>query len=496
MTVPGGRGDPRVGTVVIGRDRRLRAQIGLIAGLGLLVVLVGVGLGGPEDESARPTPSVTAGAGGPSGTPGRPSDAIAAGCRTVTDRNAPAVRLRSTSGDQGPVIGSAGPSPSSDQSGAPALNAWPVPGLDRGVLLPSDASLILDTARSACISAVSIAAADAGAAAGPRAVEPRVVRPADGPGGDADIGTLPPGDWVVRVEVAFTGLVETRVAFFRVVSSDVPVLAPSPEVTPAVACGADPVGAASPDLGLAIDDGRPIPADRTSTAKPIEVDFGQSIEVRSIGDVCARTWSIELADVIGNVFLQDSYENLAGNPFIAAQNRWPLTQLLTGRSSVTATVGFGRDRESTGTWHLRLVMDALPAARAVGPDGASVAALAGCGQDWSLPGGRAAFEPCLYQTVPDGLDVLEIATGTSVRIDVDGWTIQSWYARCGEANSLGSEIVEFVIVDECDLGERSSPGAIAIVPWPGERLVLIGITAERGGVAASGSYYVRIHATP
>ena len=89
-----------------------------------------------------------------------------------------------------------------------------------------------------------------------------------------------------------------------------------------------------------------------------------------------------------------------------------------------------------------------------------------------------------------------VATAQVFGIDVDGWTIQSWYARCGEANSLGSEIVEFVIVDECDLGERSSPGAIAIVPWPGERLVLIGITAERGGVAASGSYYVRIHATP
>jgi hypothetical protein len=497
----------RTGTVFLGPDRRLRAQIAAIAGVGLLVVLGGLGLGGPPDEATGPDQSATARVGEPTAPPSSspsPTSATAgpvAACVVPLGGNLPSVRLRSSSEDQSPVPGTAGPAPSGEPAGSPVPEAWTVPGLERGLLLPSGAFLVIDAERSACIVSVAmaVAAADAtdpGSVAGvPRVVEP--ARPTD----EVNLGGLPAGDWVVRVEVGFIasdggGASLIRTAYFRVVSGDMPVLAPSPQVTPAVACAPDPLGSGSPDLVLVVDDGPPVPQQNLKTAQPVDVGLGQRIEVRALGDVCARGWSIEVADGLGNAFLQESYPNPVDNPFLAAQNRWVLTQLLTGESTLTATVGFGRDRQSSGTWRLRLETPALPAAHAEGPDGVGVPALPGCGEYWDLPGGMTAFEPCFVQTVPEGLETLRLEAGGVVRIGVDDWSVTSWFASCGELLSTNGVPAEFVTIDECVLGGRSSPAAIAFVPWPGNRLVNIGITAEREGVTAYGNYYIRVDAAP
>ena len=510
MTTPQDRREPggQVGVVALGRDPRLRAQIATIVGVAILVVLGGLGLVGPLDEAAAPSPSGAPRSGAPSGAPSTPSLATGAPttgplvvCAGAGPGSPPTVRLRSTSGDQSPVPGTAGPSPSDGQGSSPVITAWTVPGLERGLLLPPGASLVLDAQRSVCIVSVDVAIAGVHEVdPGSTVAETRREEPGR-PSKDVDLGSLSAGDWVVRVEVTFlasTGRVSptSRVAFFRVVAGDSLILAPSPQVTPAVACAPDPLGSGSPDLVLVVDDGPPVAAhEGPGDPTLVEVSFGQRIEVRATGDVCARGWSIDVADGLGNAFLQESYPNPVDNPFLAAQNRWTLTQLLIGDSTLTATIQFGRDRSARGVWRLHLETPGLPAAFATGPDREGVPALPGCGQYWALPGGDA-FEPCFVQSVPDGLEPLALAAGSVVRVELDGWSVVSWFARCGEVPENGNIRAEFVILDGCDLGERSRPAAIAFVPWPGEWLVLIGITAERDGVTAYGNFYVRIVAEP
>ena len=506
MSVERGRREPDLPgvTAVIGRDPRLQVQILAIVGVAILVVLGGLGLVGPGDDGAGPSPSGAPRTGAPSGalsTPsgstGAPSPGRIAICAGAGPGDPPTVRLRSTSDDQSPVRGAAGPVSPAGPDGSSGTPAWTVPGLERGLLLPPGASLILDAQRSVCIISAEVTVAgaheiDPGSAAGEAVrVEP------DRPSEDVDLGSLPAGDWVVRVEVEFLASTgrpspRSRVAFFRVVSGDSLVLAPSPQVTPAVACGLDPIGTGSPELVLIVDDGTPVPSQSGPTTTPIEMRLGQTIEVRVVGDVCARGWSIEIADGIGNAFLQESYPNPVDNPFLAAQNRWTLTQLLIGDSTLTSSIKFGRDRAMVGTWSLRLITAGLPAAFATAPDGGAVAALPGCGQFWSQPGADA-FEPCFVQTIPDNLERLRLVAGDVVRIGLEGWSVKSWFTRCGPdvTDAIGTP-VEFVTWDGCDLGARSTPADIVFVPWPGERYVLIGITAGRDGVTAYGNYYVRV----
>ncbi|MEW5992434.1 MAG: hypothetical protein AB1736_13975 [Chloroflexota bacterium] len=500
----------RVGMVVLGRDRRLRAQVVAIAAVGLVIVLGGLGLGSPPAETASPRPSGPARTVAPTRTAPASAAAVspsvgpAAACLPVApDDPLPAVRLRSTSGDQAAVPGSAGAAPSDQPDGSPAPAGWTVPGLERGILLPSGASLVVEAGRSACLTSVAVALAAADAAdPGTAATDLRTVRPerlAD----ELDLGGLPGGDWVVRLAIEFARVPqrggeagEPRIAFFRVVSGDVPVLAPSPQVTPAVACGPDPLGSGPPGLVLVIDDGPPILAqDGGGAGGPVAVRLGQAIEVWAVGDVCARGWSLEVADGVGNAFLQESYPNPVDNPFLAAQNRWTLTQLLIGDSTVSATIRFGRDRLVAGTWRLRLEAPALAAAMANGPTGPGVPVLPGCGQFWDYPGGTA-FEPCFVQSVPDDLEPLDVVAGSVVRIELDGWSVVEWFARCGAERVGASAPSEFTTLDECDLGGRSGGVTIAFVPWPGERLILIGITAHRDGITAYGNYYLRVRAAP
>jgi hypothetical protein len=313
-----------------------------------------------------------------------------------------------------------------------------------------------------------------------------------------DIGRLPLGDWVVRVAVRFAADysgVATGVAkqvFFRVVSGSVTELAPSPQVTPAVACGVGIASGAVPALVLVVDDGSAVAAPPDlDGVEPVTVRLGQTVEVRTEGDVCAQGWTLEVRDDAGNSFLQESYPNPVDNPFIAAQNRWALTQLLVGEAIVTAQARFAGNGAVEATWRLRVDAPELPSVIASGSDG-SAAVLPGCGQFWSLPNGISAFEPCDFQSIPHGLQILAISEGEAVHVDVPGWTIVNWFGRCGESRAVSAGISMFVVTDECDLGGNQAPGALAFVPWPGDRVVLVGITLERDGVTAYGNFLIRV----
>jgi hypothetical protein len=489
----------------VSRPTRPDAQIIAVLAVAILVVGAGIGLGSP---SSRPEGSGLSGSSSSSGASGlgspspAPSPRSARACDPIQTGASPAVRLASTSGDRSPVLGVAAPEPAGGPTqpvgSVGTAMSWIVPGLERGVLLPEGTALVLMAERSACLAYVSVAYAPATAIEPSTDARARTVR-VSGLEDRVNIGGLPIGDWVVRVVVTVqAGLdgsyaSDPRVAYFRVVSGSVTELAPSPQVTPAVACGAGAGAGALPALVLVVDDGPALPMPvRPAEADPIPIRLGQTVEIRTEGDACAQGWTVEVRDDVGNSFLQESYPNPVDNPFIAAQNRWTLTQLLVGDAVVAAKIRFGGNREAEGTWRLRVETAELPSVTAVGSDGGSAVVLPGCGQFWALPSGISAFQPCDFQSIPDGLQTLAIGAGDAVRIVVPGWTIVDWFGRCGESRPVGAGTLMFVVTNECDLGGNRAPGPIGFAPWPGDHVVLVGITLERSGVRAYGNFLVRV----
>jgi hypothetical protein len=475
------------------------ARILAVLAVAVLVVAAGVGLGTPPDRSAASSPSQgTPSAAGqsPVVASAAPTPRVASRCFPFLAGELPAVRLWSTSGDRNPILGVPAPGGAAAAPGPPSGTPgpdWVVPGLERGILLPEGASLVLIAERSTCMAEVTAAVAPADAVEPTSEATRRLVdtsRPAD----RLDIGGLPLGDWVVQVEVRFgAGSAGGVASVPRVVSGSVKELAPSPQVTPAVACSNGFAADEPPALVLVVDDGPPIPAGgRFAEADPIVVRLSQRLEVRTKGDACANGWTIEVRDVVGNSFLQESYPNPVDNPFVAAQNRWRLTQLIVGNAIVSAQVRFGGDRAVEGAWHLLVETAAVPSVAAIGSNGGSAAVLPGCGQFWALPSGVSAFEPCDFQTIPEGVATLHVAAGEAVRIVAPGWTIADWFGRCGEPQDVDDATVAFRITNGCDLGASQEPGPVAFAPWPGDHLVLVGMTLERAGVTAYGNFIVRV----
>jgi hypothetical protein len=78
----------------------------------------------------------------------------------------------------------------------------------------------------------------------------------------------------------------------------------------------------------------------------------------------------------------------------------------------------------------------------------------------------------------------------------DGWQVASWFSRCGTSVPGAGGGTAFRTEHDCSLGARDGGGDVAFVPWPGERIVLLGLTLARDGVTAYGNYFVRITANP
>jgi hypothetical protein len=330
------------------------------------------------------------------------------------------------------------------------------------------------------------------------------------------LGRLPSGDWIVRVVAYFStdtaGQEDATVVerFFRVVNADTAGPLPTPLVPPAVPCAGPPVGGVAPTLVLSdgaggLVDGTPV---RLGDPPVTPVRLGDPIEIRVAGDACAIAWAIWAEQPVdGGVSDIEREDNAANDPFLFAQNRWRLHDLTTGTVVVKATIRFSADVVVTNRWHLDVQGAAVPAARIVAPNGASVDAIrTGCGASWQFESGTGGYEYCTsnYSASPPVI-ALRVAPETSLRVEVPGWTIVAWSGDCGRLDPNNPD-QPYQNVDGCSLGgwwsgyEGPPPRGLPAVPTiflPRSTgpLVSLYLTVQRDGVTVGFGVWAMVETT-
>ncbi|HSO30692.1 MAG TPA: hypothetical protein VLS28_12380, partial [Candidatus Sulfomarinibacteraceae bacterium] len=198
-----------------------------------------------------------------------------------------------------------------------------------------------------------------------------------------------------------------------------------------------------------------------------------------------------------DVFSENQQENPGENPFMVAQNRIDLTNVLLGHSVVEATVNFGREVSARAGWDVTITGAPPPTVDVYGSGGAHVTARPGCGVGWTLADGRNAWEPCGEPSVPDDTELLRVPAGRAVRLEVAGWTMVSWWVSCGERAPVGSAYRETM---GCVLGGGGNgvdaAGPVMFLPFPGRHVVGAWITSARGGDVVGAQYFIEIEAQP
>ncbi len=486
---------------VQGRAAGVRGRLGLIVVTGLTITVVAAGIGLREgDADLPPSPSTSA----------RPSANVAIetgrACTAVEARAIPEIRLESTAGRAGPTDGVARLPDSAP--GTPA--AWPVPGEAGTILVDPADTLWLTTAGEACIRSVATEYVDAGDPGGVPEPLTRGTIDVHPPQSKIVLERPPEGDWILRVEATLPmrGATDVDMAmierFFRLTSVAAP--GSTPLLTPAVACAALPWTAPVPDLELVGVDGEPVPG-VAWTGVPFDPPdgaivrgtFPEDLELRVVGDACATSWTVEFIDpVSGGTGLESGVDNPAESRYYISQNRIPLPETALGRSVVRASVTFGRGRVAQVAWLLEMTGPPPPAARVAGPDGATAAALSGCGIGWYLADGRSAYESCPSEVVPPALETLSARDGDVIVFDVPGWDIASWWAGCGFRSENDPTLL--AQPDGCSLGGfgdvSGSVGPARFLPFPGRRIVSMWVSATRGDDSFSAQYYVEVDVVP
>jgi hypothetical protein len=500
-------------------DRRgLRQQAGLVAvaAVAITVVAAGIGLGNRgaepiQDASAnatapRPTVAGAVASRKPNASAPAPTEIPGLGCLPVTPGNLPAFQLRSTVGEDA-ARGVQG-SPNWALFG-PRAAEWPIPDQRSALPLDPTASAVLITDEFACARlavAEYLGVGDVRGTPTPFAVDETNVVP---PRPRIVLGSLPAGDWIIRVGVYYATGVNGNVdevgveRFFRVITGLGP--GASPLVAPAVPCVPLPADAPLPRLALVAGDDAPVPGvDVTTFAGDILHNgtlvsgaFPERLEVWVVGDACATSWRISYRDGSnGSTLNEASQDNPGEIPFFVAQNRIELSNAVFGQTVVSATVNFGRNRTAEAAWELTLVAPPPPVAEVSGPSGATIVARPGCGVGWTLSGGRSAYEACNEYPVPDGLEVLTIRSGEAVRLTVPGWRILRWYVSCGERSPDGA----YQEVAGCGLGGggdgTGDAGPARFLPFPGRLVVSIWINADRSGDTVGAQYFIEVDAGP
>ena len=463
---------------VLGAPRRSRdrARIAAVAVIAVAVLAVGIGLAGngftiAPSSTGSPGPSGSLAPSGSSAaqmspsTPGEsllpPTTSPVLQCAPVRLGKPPEIRLTSNPG--GMVIeGVAGPSVNGGTgSGAPT---WPVLPLG-GALRAGQSTLDLSALDHGCIRYVATEYApssignSSGGASFPVPFRTLNVSP---PQSFVSLGSLPAGDWTLRVVAYFsTGQVGQEDAsvierFFRVITSpsDDPVPIPTPITAPAVACAPLPRDGGPPSLVLTGSPNGPIQGTTgISALSRVPVRIGDRIEVRVNGDTCALAWDFTTApDSNPDYTHSDGEPNPGNDPFLFAQNRWLLHDLPTGQVAVTATVRFSADVSTTARWLLdvqaamsRWYASPPPTARRSWPHGLRV------DQPGFRSARRAASRSALAAPLPPTIPFLTAPDESLIRIEVPGWTIMNWGASCGRPDP-SSPTSPFVIVGGCDVG--------------------------------------------
>ncbi len=519
MTVPSRRSERRpvdgveapIGPV-LDDPGGLRQRAGLIAvaAIALSVVAAGIGLGSRETESDLSGSASGSASPGRSASAPSPTEIPGLGCLPVAPDDLPAFRLRSTVGEDA-TRGESGPVDWARVTRR--AEDWPLPDARGGLPLAPSASLVLITDEFACARlavAEYLSVSEVGAAPVPFAVgeinaslpRPHIV-----------LAGLPIGDWIVRVGVYYeTGDSgnQDRVGverFFRVFSGSGPGV--SPRIGPAVPCAPLPADAPAPALELVAGDAAPVVGADVSESGVGESGVGlldwpvatgtfpERLEIRVSGDVCATSWQIRFLDSTSGVMNESSEENPGENPFSIAQNRIDLPNAVLGRSVVYATVNFGRDQVALAAWELTLAGPPAPAALVSGPNRARAVALPGC-VGWSLSDGRSAYEHCPTTPVPADLELLTVQSDDTVRIDIPGWLVTSWWVTCGDRSP-----VDGTLVDDpagCQLGGfgngSDDAGPARFIPFPGRHVVSVWFNAIRDGDNVGAQYFIEVDARP
>lgn len=494
---------------VLGTPRRSgdRIRIALVGVAAVIVVGAGIGLAGKGLLGPDPSPATSSTQDAaqasptarPSSTPAKlppPTPNIGLGCSPVRLGTPPEILLGLEPGDPRSIRGA----PGSVSGSGSAPSGWPTLGPAGALRLSAATTISVLADQDACMRYV-IAEYLPGTPGVtlPFPVAFRTVNLSP-PRSIQPLGTLPSGDWIIRVVAYFStgastddgGTVLER--FFRVINSATPVPIPGPLATPAVACAAPPAGGVPPALVLSGAAGRLIEGTSGTTTPPVvAVRLGAPLQIRVAGDACAIGWTIAgaLGDTAQTAFDFDREENPLNNPFLYVQNRWLLHDLPTGRLTVSATIRFSADVSITNRWLLDVAGGDTPTVQIVTPDGTRTpTAQAPCGSAWFFKAGANGYEYCTEERVPDLLPVLTAAPETPLRLDAPGWTILSWSGNCGRLDPSTSNQMQ--TVEGCELGgwygsdvAVPMPGPAVFVPRTAGPLVRLFVQAERGGTIAT-----------
>lgn len=514
---------------VLGTPRRIgdRTRIALVAAVAVVVVAVGFGLAGngfapgatgspPASPSGIADASATAGATTPpSPEPSLPAPTpnTALGCAPERNGQAPEIRLQadatgsSIGGVAGPPsdVEPASPGPSVGPGALPAN--WPsLP--PTGALRAPTGTVVLTNVDGGCmryVVAEYAPATAAGASAGVAYPIPfrnlNIIPPLPA----VTLGSLPDGDWAVRVVAYFStgqagadGQLNTAVIerFFRVVAGSGAIV--TPVVTPVVPCGTMPADGSRPDLVLYGASGEagdgPTVGLAPGTGPPpiLQAQLGDPLEIRAAGGACAVAWKIEAFNADANRgFEYAAQVNPDNDPFYARQDRWPLDQVDTGVLQITATMTFSADVIATGRWTVVLAPPELPYVAVSAPDGTLAEATIACGSTWQFPSGASGSQVCPNVTDLSFLEVLAVAPGTPVRVDASDWTIAAWSGSCGRIDAAANPFEPFVQVNNCDLGGSTVAGPVFFVTRSDGPVVRLHLTLERDGVVMDATAYVR-----
>jgi hypothetical protein len=504
---------------VLERRGGLRQEAGLIAVAALAITVVAAGLGlfdGGTDDDRGPVAVGPSGS-APAVSPSAASSAATAlattlpgtTCLPVTIGEAPEFRLASDAGEGEPVPGALGRSHRVARS--PITSTWPEVAPRLALALDRSASMVVTTAPETCLRSVVAEYV----AAGDRADSPPstiLLEIGDAtPRPRYDLGSLPDGDWIVRVVAEYAsdaaghdeGAVMER--FFRVFVGTGP--GASPLIGPAVPCEPLPAGAPAPRLELVADDGEAVlgvdlavfPSADLPRGATVTGSFPGRLQLRVVGDACATSWLAQFmdGDASRDVLNENAQQNPGENPFLVAQNRMNLPNVILGHSVLEATVNFGREISARAGWDVTITGAPPPTVEVFGSGGAHLTARPGCGVGWTLADGRNAWEACGEPLVPEGAELLRVRSGRAVRLEVAGWTMVSWWVSCGERAPDSTGYLETM---GCVLGGGGNgvddAGPAMFLPFPGRHVVAAWITAKRDGDVVGAQYFMEIEAVP
>lgn len=462
-----------------------RARSVGIAVAALVLLTAGIAMGGilePPAPSESPSPS------GPL--------ASVPVCVPVATNTVPAFALRAT----GSQLGFGGAVGYTHRPGVETPGeGWQVPIAEPGRSMPeitSGAPLELYGPAGICFRYIVADYADAALDHVPDQAErrPLVASEVTPPGPNPGFGTLPEGDWVVRVRAYFEtgvrspdGLVIAEL-YFRIRAGSGPLPTPTPEDVELV------LTAPGSEAVAGVPDGAAAPL--------VSIPVGELASLSVTGNACARSWTIEVLDAQTGVRLyRDAVLNPNDDPGWISQNRWGIRPVI-GSYDVIASLHFGPGVDVVRGWRIIGRGFTVPDTFLVAASGARVRAVPGCGLTFTLANGYSAQDPCeivsFFEPIGvarDDLPLLRVPAWSRVTLEIPGWTIRGWTGACGqiETDLLG---VELFNAPDCYLGgyevtdAETSPAPAQFLARPGEFVMELRVHAT----GSAGVYDVRMYA--